>query len=135
MSLLLSAYQKRYQTALMVFRNKEARLIPPPTSSVKFAGKILENLKVGGSTPLAQALAQLGMFLEKRSRLFPREEISVILVTDGRGNVSLYGEPVKEEIKHLACALRYRFPEVQFLVVDTETGAVKLEMARMLLLG
>jgi len=132
MGLLLSAYQRRYQAALMVFRHKEARLVLPPTSSVEFAGKILENLTVGGSTPLSLALAQLGTFLEKRRRQFPQEQTTVILVTDGRGNVSLFRQPVKEEIAHLAEALRYRFPEVQFLVVDTETGPVRLEMARRL---
>ncbi len=132
MSLLISAYQRRHQAALLVFRRKEARFVLPPTSSVEFAGKILERLAVGGSTPLSHALAELCKFLETRRRLFPREDVTVILVTDGRGNVSLGGQPVKEEIEQLARTLRERFPEVRFLVVDTETGPVRLEMARRL---
>ena len=130
MSLLLSAYQKRDLAALMVFRDKEARLVLPPTSSVEFAGRLLTHLPVGGSTPLPHALKALKDFLEKRLRLRPEEEVSVILITDGRGNVSLTGRPPKEEIEALALELKASFPTVQFVVIDTETGPVRLEMAK-----
>ena len=130
MSLLLSAYQKRDLVALMVFRDKEARVILPPTSSVEFAGRLLAHLPVGGSTPLSHALKALKDFLGRRLKLNPAEEISVILITDGRGNVSLTGKPPKEEIKALALELKATFPAVKFVVIDTETGPVRLEMAR-----
>ena len=130
MSLLLSAYQKRDQVALMVFRGQGARFVLPPTSSVEFAGKILRHLTVGGSTPLALALERLGVFLSVRERRFPRENKTVFLITDGRGNVSLRGRPVREEIQGLALSLRSQYPQVQFIVVDTETGPVRLGLAK-----
>ena len=130
MSLLISAYQKRDQAALVVFRDQRARLVLPPTSSVERAGRLLRDLTVGGSTPLSHALFSLRHFLRTRLRQHPHEEITVILITDGRGNVSLTGKPPKEEGEALARSLRLEFPQVQFVIVDTETGPVRLEMAR-----
>ncbi len=130
MSLLLSAYQRRDLAAMMVFRGKEAELVLPPTASVEFAGRLLAGLKVGGSTPLSHALLKLGEFLARRLKFYPQEAITVILITDGRGNVSFSGRPPREEIEEFAKRLRFEFPRVQFVIVDTETGPVRLELAK-----
>ena len=132
LSLLLSAYQKRDRVSLLVFRGEKARLVLPPTNSVDRAARILSDLPVGGSTPLPAALRKLHHLLSLERRRNPHNLTSVILITDGRGNVSLTGRPPREEVELLARKLALDFPEVEFVVVDTETGAVRLEMARKL---
>ena len=130
MSLLLSAYQKRDRVALIVFRGKEARLALPPTNSVELAGRLLRDLPVGGSTPLSAALVFTASFLEKTLRREPQLPITVFLITDGRGNVSCGKDKPQEEVKHFARHLAARFSQVEFVVIDTETGLVRLEMAK-----
>ncbi|AEH45851.1 Magnesium chelatase [Thermodesulfatator indicus DSM 15286] len=130
MSLLLNAYQKRDQVAMITFRGKEARLVLPPTSSVELAGKFLRDLPVGGSTPLSAALSLLNRLLHQKTSREPDKPISVFLITDGRGNVALGEESPQEEIKRLATTLTHHFPQVSFVVIDTETGQIKLEMAK-----
>ncbi len=130
MSLLLNAYQKRDRVAMIVFRGKEARLVLPPTGSVELAGKLLRDLPVGGSTPLPHALYFTANFLQNTLRRDPALAVSVLFITDGRGNVSFgHGKP-QEEINAFARRLKELFPEVNFIMVDTETGLVRLEMAK-----
>ncbi len=130
MGLLLNAYQKRDRVALIVFRGKEAQLVLPPTNSVERAGKLLRYLPVGGSTPLSAALSYTADFLASYLRRAPETRVTVFFITDGRGNVSLGQGKPQEEIRALAQELRQRFPLVDFVVVDTETGLVRLEMAK-----
>ena len=130
MSLLLSAYQKRDRVALIVFRGKEAKLVLPPTNSVELAGRLLTDLPVGGSTPLPAALSLVVSFLERALRREPELPVTTFFITDGRGNVSLGQDKPQEEIRRWALILSQRFPQVDFVVVDTETGFVRLEMAK-----
>ena len=132
MSLLLSAYQRRDRVALMVFRGDKARIVLPPTNSVDRAARVLSELAVGGSTPLPAALSELYRLLEEIRRKDSRLLTTVILITDGRGNVSLTGKPPRAEIEVLAGRLSANFPQTEFVVVDTETGGLRLEMARRL---
>ena len=130
MSLLLSAYQKRDRVALIVFRGQEAKLVLPPTNSVELAGRLLADLPVGGSTPLPAALSMVASFLERTLRREPELPVTTFFITDGRGNVSLGQGKPQEEIRRWAQILSQRFPQVDFVVVDTETGFVRLEMAK-----
>ncbi len=129
-SLLLNAYQKRDRVALIVFRGKEAQLVLPPTNSVERAGKLLRYLPVGGSTPLPAALSFTAEFLASYLRREPETRVTTFFITDGRGNVSLGTGKPQEEIKYLARELRQRFAQVEFVVVDTETGLIRLDMAK-----
>ncbi len=132
MSLLLSAYQRRDRVGLMVFRGKEAQMVLPPTNSVEIAARILEGLPVGGSTPLSAALLRLEEFLRQILRREPDLKVTVFLITDGRGNVSLTGEKPRQEVEALARRLAGGFPQVEFVIIDTETGLIKLQMAQRL---
>ena len=52
LSLLKDAYIKRDKVALIVFRGDSARVVLPPTRSVERGYRYLEELEVGGKTPL-----------------------------------------------------------------------------------
>ena len=55
-SLLVDAYQRRDQVGLVVFQRDKARLVLPPTNSVELAQRALQELPVGGKTPLSDGL-------------------------------------------------------------------------------
>jgi magnesium chelatase subunit D len=127
MSLLLDAYQKRDQVALISFRRLGATVNLPLTTSVDMAGKLLAEMPVGGRTPLSAGLA--ATYREVRNALIknPLAKPIVILITDGRGNVSLEGEnrglgPFEEALK-LARAMASE-ERVKYAVVDTEEPGI-----------
>ncbi|MDR2339863.1 MAG: putative cobaltochelatase [Deltaproteobacteria bacterium] len=127
MSLLLDAYQKRDQVALVSFRRNEATVNLPLTTSVDLAGRMLAELPVGGRTPLSAGLA--AVFREARNALLknPMARPIAILITDGRGNVPLDAtdpsrKPFEESLRLArAMALETR---VKYLVVDTEEPGI-----------
>jgi magnesium chelatase subunit D len=126
MSLLLDAYQKRDQVALVSFRRSEASVNLPLTTSVDLAGKLLAELPVGGRTPLSAGLS--AVYREARNALLknPLARPIVILITDGRGNVALdpnSGLKPFDEALRLARAMALE-TRVRYLVVDTEEPGV-----------
>ncbi len=139
MSLLLDAYQKRDKVAMVTFRKEEAFVNLPPTSSVELAGKLLEEMPVGGKTPLSSGLVKGFEVLRNHLLREPESRPIAIIITDGRGNVSLEnndsgnaaaGKPKPfQEAQNLAekMALEQR---IQFVVVDSESqGAVSFGLA------
>ena len=48
LSLLRDAYQRRDKVAVITFRQEQARLLLPPTSSVHIAGRRLARFDTGG---------------------------------------------------------------------------------------
>ncbi len=129
MSLLLDAYQKRDKVAMISFNKTEARLVLPPTSSVETAARMLADLPVGGRTPLNAALAKTAEVLRSQLIRDPASRPIVMLITDGRCNVSLgTGKPMDE---CLALAVRLgRDERSRFIVVDTEEqGLIRFGMA------
>jgi magnesium chelatase subunit D len=129
MSLLLDAYQKRDRVGMVSFRKNEALLNLPPTSSTYLAAKLLEDLPVGGRTPLPAALVKSYEVLRNHLLREPQAQPIVILITDGKANVSLGQEkPVQESLK---LARRMAADErIRFIVVDTESqGLVSFKLA------
>ena len=53
MSLLTDAYQRRDRVGLIVFQKSDATLVLPPTNSVMLAEEALQDIPVGGKTPLS----------------------------------------------------------------------------------
>ncbi len=132
MSLLLDAYQKRDQVAMVSFRKREAVLNLPPTSSVEMAGKLLEEMPVGGRTPLAAGLVKAYEVLRSRLLKDPSSRPFVIVITDGKANAGLgEGSPLDEAF---ALASRLALDErLHFIVVDTEEeNVVSFGLARKL---
>lgn len=130
MSLLLDAYQKRDTVSMVVFRGREAGVLLPPTSSVETAARLLAEMPVGGRTPLSAGLSRASEVLDRILRKDPTAMPLTLLLTDGRANASLgEGAPHLEALK-IASAMGDRYPQVRFVVVDTEPpGAVRLGLA------
>jgi magnesium chelatase subunit D len=134
LALLVGAYQRRDRIALLVFRGTSAELVLPPTRGLRLARRVLEELAVGGTTPLAHGLAAAGRLICEQQRRQTRQPIWTILLTDGRANVPTgQGDPWSDALTQ-ARLLRSRGGE--FLVVDTETGWPRFhkaaELARVL---
>ncbi|MCG8343281.1 MAG: magnesium chelatase ATPase subunit D [Chlorobiales bacterium] len=126
--LLQNAYVHRDQVSLISFRGKEAQLLLPPSQSVDRAKRELDVLPTGGGTPLASALF-LGLETAKQARTKGVSQIMFVLITDGRGNISLQSlydqdapkaakEEVEKEIEGLAATI---FAEgIASVVIDTQ---------------
>ncbi len=129
MSLLLDAYQKRDKVAMISFCKGEARLNLPPTSSIEMAARLLAELPVGGRTPLSAALVKSSELLRSQLVRDPTSRPIVLLLTDGRSNVSLGDRKPLDEALLLAQKLA-RDERIQFIVVDTEDqGLVRFGLA------
>jgi len=132
MSLLTDAYQKRDRVAMITFRKDDAELQLPPTSSVELGARLLRQLPVGGRTPLPAALLKAHEVVRTIFFRDPTARPIVIIITDGKANVSLgHGRPVEES---LLLATRLASDErIYSLVVDTEKpGLVHFDLARRL---
>ncbi len=100
LSLLMDAYQKRDKVAMVAFKGDRAELLLPPTNSIELTYKLLEELPAGGKTPLPHGIV-LGYeiienYLRKDSNIYPL----LILISDGKANVDLYGgKPIAEAME------------------------------------
>jgi magnesium chelatase subunit D len=131
MSLLLDAYQKRDRVAMVTFRRHEATILLPPTASIEVAARLLNELPIGGRTPLSAGLAKGYEILLVQMRREPNLRPLAVLITDGKSNVPLGGEmSPMEEVLRVAERLG-RDARVHWIVVDTEeAGIVRFELAR-----
>jgi magnesium chelatase subunit D len=128
LSLLVDAYQKRDRVGLISFGGTSARLALAPTRSVRVAARELDELPIGGATPLTHGLALAFRVVENSRRREPGLVPLLVLLTDGRGNVPIHpaGEPIAEALE---LADRLGREGVWGLVVDTEGGPVRLGLA------
>jgi magnesium chelatase subunit D len=118
LSLLLDAYQKRERVGLITFRGRNAELALPFTNSVETARKCLEHLPTGGKTPLPHALSLAFETINQEKLKHPKDAFLLVLITDGKANISLTGAPAMVETKKLAAKLRSL--NINTLVLDTE---------------
>jgi magnesium chelatase subunit D len=117
--LLAECYVRRDQVGVIAFRGRAAEVLLPPTRSLVRAKRSLAALPGGGGTPLAAGLqAALGMAAQvRRAGAVP----VLVLLTDGRANVALGGEPgrAQAEADALQMARRLRGARLAALLVDT----------------
>ena len=127
LTLLTDAYQQRDQVAVISFRGESAQVLLAPTRSVDLAEQQLRELPTGGRTPLPHALV-LTLETLKQSHDMPP---FLVLLTDGKANVGLNddGDPWQQS---LAFAELLAGEGVAALVLDTETGYLRLGKARQL---
>lgn len=126
LSLLLDAYQRRDRVGMVVFRGKKAELVLPPTNSVELAQKLLTDLPTGGRTPLAHGL-KLGLDTIKEYMWRDKHALPLlILVSDGKTNVSIKGGDPIEEAKGIAREIKAA--NIKSIAVDTEQGFITFRL-------
>ena len=122
LALLREAYQKRDRVGLIAFRRTSAETLLPMTRSVELAEKALRSLPTGGKTPLAEGLAAALKMMDELGRKEGAETV-LVLVTDGRTNVSAAGK-AKEEALRAAEEIARR--DAHCIVLDTEKSFPKV---------
>ncbi|MDA8371556.1 MAG: putative cobaltochelatase, partial [Nocardiopsaceae bacterium] len=122
LSLLLDAYQRRDKVGLITFRGSTATLDLPPTSSVEAGARRLRELRTGGRTPLAAGLLRSADVLGIERLRDPRRRPLLVVVTDGRATSGGFDDALR-------CAAGIGSQGVQSVVVDCESGAVRLGLA------
>src|SRR5581483_1707020 len=129
LALLLDAYRKRDQVGLIAFRGRQADLLLPPTTSVDLAEARLRELPTGGRTPLAHGLDLARQTVERHARGRPGTLPLLVVVSDGRANVSLAGgqRDCLAEVQALGADLQRR--GIASVVIDSEAGPLQLGMA------
>ncbi|WP_083906398.1 magnesium chelatase subunit D family protein [Mycobacterium sp. JS623] len=127
LSLLRDAYQRRDKVAVITFRQTDAQLLLPPTSSVHIASRRLARFDTGGKTPLAQGLlAARDVVVREKARDRARRSLIVVL-TDGRAT----GGP--DPLGRARAAASLLVAEgAATVVVDCETSYVRLGLAEQL---
>lgn len=131
LSMLRDSYVKRDRIGMMAFRRDSAELILPPTKSVEYSYKKLEELPTGGKTPLGEALVTVNEFMTSYSRSHPGESCYIVLITDGRANVPLkQGADANEEVRKLASEMA--IPQVKWIVIDASAGYIRFDNAEKL---
>ncbi|OBB87456.1 hypothetical protein A5760_02860 [Mycobacterium colombiense] len=127
LSLLRDAYQRRDKVAVITFRQHEARLLLPPTSSAHIAGRRLARFDTGGKTPLAEGLlAARELIVREKARDRARRSLVVVL-TDGRATAG--PDPLG---RTRTAAARLVAEGAAAVVVDCETSFVRLGLAQQL---
>jgi len=126
LSLLLDSYQHRDRIGMVAFRADRADVLLPLSHSVDLAKKSLADLPTGGKTPLAEGIWKAIEVLDREQRKNGEAVPVLVLISDGRANVSRGGD-IRAEIRSAAQALRSR--GIHTVVIDTEeTGSGFLKM-------
>ena len=127
LSLLRDSYIHRDSVGLIAFRKESAEVLLPFTRSVERAERLLASMPTGGKTPLAHALRMAYTMCDRLLRAHRAERIQIICITDGRATSGYSEDPVAES-KQWARILG-TLP-VDCIVIDTETGFIKLGLAK-----
>ncbi len=130
LSLLIDAYQKRDRVGLVVFRGSGAEVLLPPTSSVELARKYMQQLPVGGKTPLASGLLRGFEVLTRERMVNPHVIPRMVVISDGKANVGMGSGSPLDDAKEVAS--RIREAEIPSLVIDSEQGFLSFGLAHTL---
>ncbi|OPX72976.1 MAG: von Willebrand factor type A domain protein [Methanoregulaceae archaeon PtaU1.Bin059] len=126
LSLLLDSYQQRDRIGMVAFRGDRAEVLLPLSHSVDLAKKSLADLPTGGKTPLVEGIWKAIEVLDREQRKNGEAVPVLVLISDGRANVSRGGD-IRAEIRSAAQELRSR--GVHTVIIDTEeTGSAFLKM-------
>ncbi|MFO7766847.1 MAG: VWA domain-containing protein [Pelovirga sp.] len=119
--LLVGAYQRRDQVALIAFRGERAELLLPPTDSIVLARERLRHLVIGGATPFSGGLQRAQHLIESSQRRDPALLPMLVVVSDGEANVPLTaGADVLDELWQTAAKLAAM--EIRSVIVDTSSA-------------
>jgi magnesium chelatase subunit D len=110
---------------MLVFRFAQGRIVLPPTRNFMQARKCIDDLYVGGCTPLATGLLE-GLRLAETERMRdPTVRPLLIILTDGLANVDLSGNmrsitPQRDAL-HVAQEIATR--QIPTVLIDTNPYA------------
>ena len=130
LELLKEAYAKRDQVGLITFAQDETELRLPFTHSAERAAQLMQDIRTGGRTPLWLAIERAAQYLDAERRRVAECLPVVLLLTDGRATSSQRSENQAARITEAARLLQQRCHRC--LVIDTESGFVRLGKARQL---
>ena len=116
-ALIKDAYVRRDRVALISFSGRSAQVILRPTASVDLAERHLSRIAVGGTTPLTHGLATALNLIENERRRDPDVLPLLVLISDGRGNISFGGEEPLLEAQRMADQVRR--DGIRALVIDS----------------
>ncbi len=117
LSLLQDAYVRRDRVAVVVFKNRSAEVVLRPTSSVTLAQRRLERLSVGGTTPLTHGLMAGYKVVKTELTRDPSIRPLLVLISDGRGNISMFKEEPLVEAQKVAALINAE--KIDALVIDS----------------
>ncbi|MDQ6883278.1 MAG: magnesium chelatase subunit D family protein [Candidatus Dormibacteraeota bacterium] len=117
LSLLRHAYVRRDKVSLVAFSGRTARVVLRPTSSVDLAERRLERLNIGGTTPLTHGLMTALKLIKTERLRDPRVYPLIVLISDGRGNISLFGEEPLLEAQRTAAQIKQE--GIRAMVIDS----------------
>ena len=117
LSLLQDAYVRRDRVAVVVFKNRSAEVVLRPTSSVSLARRRLERLSVGGTTPLTHGLLAGFKVIKTELLRDPTVRPLLVLISDGRGNISMFKEEPLIEAQKVAAMIQAE--KVDALIIDS----------------
>jgi magnesium chelatase subunit D len=89
--LLRRSYVNRDRVALISFRGRDAQVLLAPSASVSRARRLLDEMSVGGGSPLAAGLSR-ALEVARRANDAGARRIRLVVFTDGRANVPLVDE-------------------------------------------
>jgi magnesium chelatase subunit D len=117
--LLSECYSRRDHAALISFSGRGSELLLPPTRSVARAKRNLADLPGGGGTPLASGIDAAVELCDAVRR--KGQTPSVVMLTDGRANLSRDGKPGRSRAEEdaLSAAQTLRGMGVPALIIDT----------------
>jgi magnesium chelatase subunit D len=117
LSLLQDAYVRRDRVAVVIFKNRTAEVVLRPTSSVSLARRRLEKLSVGGTTPLTHGLMAGYKVVKTELLRDPTIRPLLVLISDGRGNISMFKEEPLVEAQKIAAMIDAE--HIDALVIDS----------------
>ena len=117
-TILNKVYQFRDDICLITFQGENAAVIIPPTHSVTLAERAMENIPIGGKTPLASGLTLAYETMHREEKRYTKDNIFLILLSDCDGNVPVNGGDPGEEA--LAAADRIAAAGYRALVINSD---------------
>ena len=127
LKLLRQSYLNRDHVAVISFHGTEASVALPPSRSILRARRVLDSLRMGGSTPLSAGLA-CTIELIRRFQETHRETV-LLLFTDGHANVALSETGKKQRaLRHLLIEDEVR--QLSVCLQRTHTRVVVVDVQR-----
>jgi len=117
-ALIRDLYLRRDKLGIITFRHTAADLVLPLSNNLRNAVESIEELPVGGRTPLAAGLELGTRLLVQEKRKNPETLPAILIFSDGRPNVSCFGGDPLEETLFYASEVKRQ--EIQAILVDTE---------------